>query len=273
MEGTYVSQTVALVSRELKHWYRSKTQILTVIIQPMIWLLLFGSAMTGYIGSVSNQDTIPGGYFTFLALGMVIITVLFSSMNAGMTLIWDRRFGFLDKIRAAPIPRGAIPLSKVIAATIKATIQAVLVLTVALIYHPSMVDGLTAVTVIVSVLTILLCAACTALTVSSVFVAMGLVIRNQEVLLGVTVLLNLPLMFASGAMFPTSTFPWWLKLVANGNPLTYATDAIRQAWGLPNNLISMPDIALQYNIMIVVIIAFLVTLGGVFFARRALRGD
>jgi len=269
MEGSPVSQTLALVSRELKHWYRSKTQILTVIIQPMIWLLLFGTGVSGYIGS-----RIPGvDYFTFLALGMVIVTVLFTSMNAGMTLIWDRRFGFLDKIRAAPIPRGAIPLSKVIAATIKATVQAILVLVVALIYHPQMLDALTLANAVVSVLTILLCAVCVALTVSSVFVAMGLVIKNQEVLLGVTVLLNLPLMFASGSMFPASAFPSWLAFIAKGNPLTYATDAVRQAWGGMDQMISVPSVSLQYSILIVVVIAFLVTLAGMFFAHKALRGD
>jgi len=268
MEGTYVSQTLALVSRELKHWYRSKTQILTVVIQPMIWLVLFGKAMSGYIHSAA-----PGvDYFTFLALGMMIITVLFSSMNAGMTLIWDRRFGFLDKLRAAPVPRGVIPLSRVLAAMVKAVVQAILVLIVALLLGLD-TNGLTAASAVVCVITILICAACISLTVSSVFVAMGLVIRNQEVLTGVTVLLNLPIMFASGAMFPTSTFPDWLRFIANGNPLTYATDAIRQAWGGMDQMISVPNVGLPESVLIVVVVAFLVTAGGMFFARRALRGD
>ncbi len=189
-EGTFLSQTFALVGRELKHWYRSKMQMLMVIIQPLIWLGLFGFAM----GGLMNQFAPEIDYFSFLALGMVIVTALTTSMNAGMSLVWDRRFGFLDKVRAAPIPRGAIPLSKVLATTVKATIQSLLVLVIALLLglDPS---GLS----VLGILTIIATVMCVALTFSSIFVALGLIIKNQEVLMGVNMLLNLPLMFASGA--------------------------------------------------------------------------
>ena len=264
-EGTYLSQTMALVGRELKHWYRSKMQIFMAVIQPLIWLGLFGFAMNGF---VNNPSLAEGGldYFSFLSLGMVIITALFTSTNSGMSLIWDRRFGFLDKIRAAPIPRGAIPLSKVLASTVKATFQSVLVLIIALLLglDPA---GLS----VTSILTILLSSVCVSLTFSSVFVAFGLVIKTQEVLMGMTMLMNLPLMFASGAMFPTTTLPEWLKIVANGNPMTYAADAVRHAWGGMDTLISVPRFSLGQDLILLSAIAVFVTLAGMLFARRTLR--
>lgn len=262
-EGTYLSQTFALVGRELKHWYRSKMQIFMVIIQPLIWLGLFGFAMSGLMNAYADID-----YFSFLCLGMTIITALTTSMNAGMSLVWDRRFGFLDKLKAAPIPRGAIPLSKIIATTIKATIQSLLVLGIALLLGLD-AGGLS----VTSILTIVVAVICVAMTFSSIFVALGLVIKSQEVLMGVNMLLNLPLMFASGAMFPTTVLPEALKFIANGNPLTYAADAVRQSWGGMDQMISVSGISLAGDLIIIVAVALLVTLACMFFARRALKRE
>ncbi|MDR1690314.1 MAG: ABC transporter permease [Candidatus Methanoplasma sp.] len=261
-DGTYLSQTLSLVVRELKHWYRSRMQMFMVVIQPLIWLGLFGFAMNGLM----SQFATGLDYFSFLALGMVIITALTTSMNAGMSLIWDRRFGFLDKLKAAPVPRGVIPLSKVLATTVKAVVQSLLVLVIALILGLSP-DGLS----VVSILTIVVTVVCVALTFSSIFVAMGLMIKSQEVLMGVNMLLNLPLMFASGAMFPTTALPDALKIIANGNPLTYAADAIRHSWGGMDQMISITGLSLGQDLIIMAMIAAAVTLAGMFFARRALK--
>jgi ABC-2 type transport system permease protein len=262
--NAYLRQTYALTSRELKHWYRSKTQMAMALIMPLMWLGLFGFAMSGFI-DMSGLDV---DYFSYLAMGMVIITSLSTSMNAGMSVIWDRRFGFLAKLKAAPIPRGVIPLSKVLATTFKATIQSMLILLIGLFLGLNLIEGFG----IVELLVIIVAVEAVALTFSSIFVALGLVIKNQEVLMSVNMLLNLPLMFASGAMFPTSTFPGWLKVVANVNPLTYAADAIRRA-SIPLNdsMLSVPEMSLGQDVVLIVLAAIVVTALGMFFARRGLR--
>jgi len=261
---TYIRQTYALTGRELKHWYRSKMQIAMALIMPLIWLGLFGSAMSGFI----DTNTSDLDYFSYLAMGMVIITALSTSMNAGMSVIWDRRFGFLSKLKAAPIPRGVIPLAKVLATTVKATIQSMLILVIGLLLGLDLVDGFG----IVQILIIVVAVITVALTFSSIFVAMGLVVKNQEVLMGVNMVLNLPLMFASGAMFPTSTFPDWLKAIANVNPLTYAADAIRrESLNVSSSMLSISDVSLAGDMMVLMIAAVVVTSLGMFFARRGLK--
>jgi ABC-type polysaccharide/polyol phosphate export systems, permease component len=263
-EGTYFHQTMALVSRDLKHWYRSKMQIFMSLIQPLIWLGLFGLAMSGMMGRYGEDVD----YFSFLALGMIIVTALTTSMNAGTSVVWDRRFGFLDKLRAAPIPRGVIPLSKVISTTVKAVFHSLLVLIVALVLGLG-TEGLT----VASFLVIVLAVVCVALTFSSIFVALGLIIKTQEVLMGVNTLLNLPIMFASGAMFPVAALPDFIKVVASANPLTYAADAIRKSWGGMENVPSLTGVSLAQDLVVIVVIAVVVTSAGAFFARRALKGE
>ena len=117
---------------------------------------------------------------------------------------------------------------------------------------------------------LILIVAMVALTFSSIFVALGLVIKNQDVLMGVNMLLNLPLMFASGVLFPTASFPEALKVIANVNPLTYAADAARRV-SVGDVMISIPNISLGMDLLLLFIVAITITALGMFFARRGLR--
>lgn len=255
-----IRQTIALTGRELKHWYRSKMQIAMALIMPLVWLGLFGMAMSGFTQGMGLD------YFSFLAMGMIVITALTTSMNAGMSVIWDRRFGFLNKLKAAPVPRGVIPLSKVLATTVKATVQSLLVLAMGLLLGLNLKPDFGIVGLLVIVVTVVL----VALIFSSIFVSLGLVIKNQEALMGVNMLLNLPLMFASGAMFPTAAFPAWLQTVANLNPLTYAADAVRRA-AIEVDPHMILSTTLGQDLMILAVVALVITSLGMFFAQRGLK--
>jgi ABC-2 type transport system permease protein len=255
-----VRQTLALTGRELKHWYRSRMQIAMALIQPLMWLGLFGLAMSSFTQSMGVD------YFSFLAMGMVIITALSTSMNSGMSVIWDRRFGFLNKLKAAPIPRGLIPLSKVLSTTVKATVQSLLVLLVGLALGLQLQVGFGILDVLVIVAAVIM----TALIFSSLFVTMGLVIDNQETIMGLNMLLNLPLMFASGAMFPIAGLPGWLQTVAKFNPLTYAADAVRRA-AMEWDPILMASGSMGQDLLILAIAALVMTVTGMALANRALK--
>ena len=263
--GVYARQTWALTKRELKHWYRSKMQIFMALIQPLIWLGLFGFAMSGFVNtSMTGVD-----YFSFLSIGMIVMTALTTAMTSGMSLIWDRRFGFLDKLRATPIPRSIIPLARVLSTTIKSIVQTMIVFVIALVLGLHLGSNFD----VVSILVMLAVVICVSMTFSSIFVAMGLVIKSQEVLMGLNMLLNLPLMMASGIMFPTSAFPNWLKAIANVNPLTYAADAIRRVTiNVPDTMISLPQLMVSQDVLIIVVVAIIVTLLGMVFARKGTKG-
>ncbi len=258
--ATLGRQTIAMTGRELKHWYRSRIQIFMALIQPLMWLGLFGMAMGGLTAGMGFD------YFSFLSMGMVIITALSTSMNAGMSVVWDRRFGFLNKLKAAPIPRGLIPLSKILATTVKATIQSLMVMVVALLLGLQLLPGFGALNLLVIVVTVIL----TSLIFSSIFVTLGLVITSHETIMGLNMLLNLPLMFASGAMFPLASLPGWLQGVAKLNPLTYAADAVRRV-SVDWDPAMMAPLTLGQDLVVLAVAAFIAVSLGMLAARRGLR--
>jgi len=246
----------ALTVRELKHWYRVKMQILMTVLQPLLWLGLFGQAFN--IGAMLTSS--PGGeatfsaffagapdYFSFMSVGMLAVVTLFTCMFSGMSIVWDRRFGFLNKLKVAPIARGAVPISRTLATVIRALIQASFVLLAAVIF--TRVPGLTGLTLKsgfgpLEVAGIMLVLFLLAVGFSSLFTTVALAVENQEVLFGVINLLNLPIMFASAAMFPTTLMPSWLQSVFACNPLTWAADALRQmTFGAPGTNAIWVDIA------------------------------
>jgi ABC-2 type transport system permease protein len=233
-------QMMALTLRELKHWYRIKIQIFMTIIQPIVWLGLFGQAFN--IGAIFNVPGAPPGlfeqafsgapdYFSFMSTGMLAVITLFTCMFSGMSIVWDRRFGFLNKLKVAPIPRGVIPISRINASVVRALIQVVIVFFIALAFNyiPGLVGlslkdgfGVAEFAGMIFILFLL------ALGFASLFTTVALAVENQETLFGLINLLNLPLMFASAALFPTTFMPDWLKTIAEYNPLTLAADGLRQ---------------------------------------------
>lgn len=235
-----IRETWALTLRELKHWYRKKVQIFMTIIQPIVWLALFGQAFN--IGALLSQSGAAASafssafsgapnYFSFMAVGMLTVIVLFTCMFAGMSIVWDKRFGFMTKLKVAPIPRGAIPLSRILATVVRALIEGALVLVIALLFNyiPGFiglsVSPLFSVMDLVGLFFVLFLLS---MGFAALFTTLALAVENQETLFGVVNLLNLPVMFASAALFPTTFMPDWLKTVASVNPLTLAVDAARQ---------------------------------------------
>ncbi|QLH74574.1 MAG: ABC transporter permease [Methanomassiliicoccales archaeon] len=222
-------QTYALTIRELKHWYRARIQIFMTLIQPILWLGLFGQA----VAFPMPREMLQGApdYISFMSVGMVAVVTLFTCMFSGMSIVWDRRLGFLNKLRVAPIPRGVIPTSRVLASVIRAMISGLMVLLIALVFvHIPGLKGLTVTSDFgaFELGSMLLIMFLLALGFAAIFVSIALTIKNQETLFGVVNLLNLPVMFASAALFPVDGMPGWLEAVAKVNPLTLAVDGIRQ---------------------------------------------
>jgi len=228
-------ETWALTVRELKHWYRVKIQVFMTILQPIVWLGLFGQAFN--IGGLIPKEQIAvffsgaPDYFSFMALGMLAVNALFTCMFSGMSIVWDRRFGFLNKLKVAPIPRGAVPLSRILATVIRSMIQVTIVLVIALAF--AYVPGLTGLSLkagfsLMDLMGMFFVLFLLSVAFAALFTTVALAVENQETLFGLINLLNLPLMFASAALFPTAMMPEWLASIANYNPLTWAADALRQ---------------------------------------------
>jgi ABC-2 type transport system permease protein len=260
-------QTYALMVRELKHWYRVKIQIFLTLIQPLFWLLLFGQAFRFPL----PPEALNGApnYFSYMAIGMLSIVTLFTCMFSGMSIVWDRRFGFLNKLRASPIERGVIPTSRVLATVIRSLISALIVLGLAVLF--AYVPGLEGLEFysgfnLLDLLGMFLVLFLVALGFAAAFTMMALKIRSQEALFGVINLVNLPLLFASNALFPIDQMPSWLQAVAKANPITWSSDALRHlAFDSQTSVYSLgTDLALLIGFAVV-----LVGLGALL-ARRVL---
>jgi ABC-2 type transport system permease protein len=236
----------ALTNRDLKKWYKAPLILFLSLIQPVIWLGLFGKAMNFgaiFTGSAFNipgvnipkqvLDTLAGqimqqtfgttDYFSFLAVGMLSFISLFMAMNSGMSVVWDRRLGFLNKELSTPLARGAIPLGKVFASIVRGLAQAAIVLVIAVLLGLS-VSNFTAVGILGTFAALFLMV----MGFSSLFVMLAVRSSNQDTQMMIVNLLNLPLLFASNAMFPAKLMPGWLQPIVQANPISYATDISRQ---------------------------------------------
>jgi ABC-2 type transport system permease protein len=265
----------ALTNRELKKWYKAPAVFVLTLIQPVIWLGLLGNALN--LGSLvsSSEFTIPsqlvttlqlsptqvtglqsffGGignsilqstfgttsYISFMAVGMMAFTALFTTMFSGMSIVWDRRLGFLNKVLSTPVSRAVIILSKVFSAALRAMFQAGIILLIAvplgfqvgLAFTPLSILGVFAFLFLICV------------GLSSLFIAINIRSSRIETPMAVMNLLNLPLTFASSAFFPIDRMPGWLQAVANANPLSYTINGMRQL--LINEYIDYSALAFQY---------------------------
>jgi ABC-2 type transport system permease protein len=209
--------------RELVIFVRTPVRIIMTVVQPLIWLGLMGNMMQGLVkGPGISQLLGTGSYLTFMTPGIILMTVLFGGAFSGMSIVWDRRTGYLEKLLAAPISRAAIPFGKAVAAALQAGAQILIIVAIAAAMGVQFATGP------LGLLVILLIAMCFSLILGSLSLSLAARIKSPEALIAIVNFLTMPLMFASTALFPKEAMPGWLAVVATYNPVTYAVTAIRQ---------------------------------------------
>jgi ABC-2 type transport system permease protein len=206
--------------REVKRYLRDRTRIVSSFVQPVLWLVVFGSGIGAALASTSQIQGI--GYQTLIFPGIVAQTLLFTAMFMGISVIWDREFGFLKEILVAPVSRFTLFLGKMFGDSTDALIQGVIVFGVALALGISFSPA----AFLISLPLMLL------ITIG--LVSVGLIIASSigslESFGAVQSFINLPLFFLSGALFPLNgpNTPQWLQVISRANPLTYGVDALKQ---------------------------------------------
>ena len=208
--------------REMKKFYQNKARISMAVIQPLVWLVLMGNAMSGLTRNPMAAKMLgTSNYLEFMTPGIMIMTSLFGGVFGGNSIIWDRRLGFLNKMFTSPIHRGAIPLGKLLAIGMQSIFQASLIIIIALSLGVRFKTG------IPGVISLLLISSLFGMIMGSISLAIATVITSMETLFAVTNFLTMPLIFTSNAMFPVSAMPMWLRWIASVNPLTYAVHTMR----------------------------------------------
>jgi ABC-2 type transport system permease protein len=203
--------------RQLKRYVRSKPRILASLGQPMLFLIALGFGF-GPIYEQAGQ----GSYLQFLAPGVIAMTVLFSGIFSGIELIWDRQFGFLKETLVAPVPRFQIMLGRTLGGTTVAVLQGLIVFTLCFLagFRPEVGPVLPLTLVFMAM-------------IGFVFTAMGTaiasVLTDFQAFPMVMNLLVMPMFFLSGALFPLTSVPPALVVVATLDPLAYGVDGLRAA--------------------------------------------
>ena len=228
-----LQETLALTRRLFLQLARRPSTLVAGILQPLIWLILFGALFTN-----APADLLPGGggYGRFLGAGVIVFTAFSAALNAGLPVMFDREFGFLNRLLVAPLrSRTSIVLASVIYITLLSLLQSLAIMVTALLLGYGWPGPAGLVLVLVTLL--LLVFAVTALSLGLAFALPG-----HIELIAVIFVANLPLLFASTALAPISFMPAWLGWLAALNPLTFAIEPIRAAYEGP---FSLTDVVLQ----------------------------
>ncbi len=201
--------------RELIRYVRTRTRILSGLIQPVLFLFVLGYGMSGLVGTVGGFN-----FHQFVYPGVVAMSVVMTAMFSALSIVWDREFGFLREMLIAPVDRSTLVLGKTFGGASVAAVQG----TIMLVLAPLVGIHLTPLLVVQMIGLELLMAV--AMTTFGVFVASR--ISKMESCQVVMQMLLMPMLFLSGALFPLNGLPSWLAFITRLNPLTYAIAPFRQ---------------------------------------------
>lgn len=233
MEGIY---TIWL--RENKRFVRYRSRIITSVVTPLLWLIIFGTGL----GSAVRFGTGAAGYQAFIFPGIIGQTILFTAVFSGVSVIMDRQYGFLKEILVAPISRPSIVFGKALGISTTAMIQGMVLLLLSFIVAVPM----TPIIFLESVGVILL--------ISLGLSGLGLLISSfTDSMEGFNLIMSfivLPIFLLSGALFPITGLPSWLQVAVYINPLTYGVDALRN--------IILNEAVLPLYVDVIVVAAFAV---------------
>ncbi|MCX6777080.1 MAG: ABC transporter permease [Candidatus Micrarchaeota archaeon] len=199
--------------REIKVYLREKERVISSFVSPILWLLVFGS---GLGASVSLEGV---SYQTFIYPGVLVMSLLFTSIFYGIYIIWDRKLDFLKEVLVAPVSRTSIFIGKMLGGCTDVMMQSLILL----ILGVFMGIPITPLVFVYSLLILLV----TSFAMVSLGLVIGSNLKNQEAFNLVINFLIWPLFFFSGALFPVSNLPSWLSALTYVDPVTYGVDALR----------------------------------------------
>ena len=227
----FLLHSAFLTVRSVRSLLRQPAFAAMTLIQPIIWLLLFGQLFKNVI-HVPGFTRASGSYLEFITPGVIVMTALFSSGWAGTVYIEDMDRGVMDRLLAAPVSRGAMIVGTVAYQSLTTIVQTLVVFGIAFTAGARF-DGGAA-----GVLLTVLAACLISIVIASFSNAVALLVRQQEALIGISQFIVLPLQFLSSSIMDTRVSPRWVRDVARYNPVDWASTASRAAlsadpdWGV-----------------------------------------
>ena len=212
-QGIYV-----VLLRELKRYFRAKARIISSVAQSFFFLAIFGLGIGSFVGNVGETT-----YFSYLAPGIIAMGLIFGSVASGISVIFDRQFGFMKEMLVAPVSRTSIILGKILGGALTASIQGVILLGVATAMGAFVLNLAFALGVIAAIGVMLL--------ITAGFVGLGVAIGSRLndfhafQLLSTFVLW--PLFMLSGVFFPIEAVPFPLQVAMLADPMFYGVELLR----------------------------------------------
>nr|YP_009326645.1 hypothetical chloroplast RF38 [Membranoptera platyphylla]AMJ16902.1 hypothetical chloroplast RF38 [Membranoptera platyphylla] len=245
-------EIIALVKRLYIQSYRRPSNIIAGIIQPLLWLILFGALFQNAPISLLGQYNIK--YTQFLSYGIIAFTAFSSSINAGLPIIFDREFGFFNRLVVSPlVNKSALFICLIIYTLIISIIQIIIITTLSLYLEKSILE-INHIISIITITTIMI------INISNFSICISFILPGHIEFLAFTLIVNLPILFSSTALAPLSFMPYWLQMIACINPLTYSIEIIRYICinnSLKWNINIIETLWLQMNIQNCILILIL----------------
>ena len=237
-----LSGLYALWYREFKVFTRERSRVIGSLVQPLMWLIIFGTGLGSFVGESFSSSGIS--YQQFIFPGILAMTILFGSLFFGLYIIMDKRVDFLKEVLVAPLSRTTIFFGKVIGGATDNTIEIIILLILGALFfgiHFTIFSFIETIVLLVLLM----------VSVISLGLTFGAVMSSPE---GFGLVINFvvfPLFFLSGALYPVKTLPSWLYAFVAVNPISYAVDALRSvvlgtssAFGLPLDFAVMVGFAI-----------------------------
>ncbi len=199
----------------LRFWY-DKARMFSALLFPIFFLAIFGSGLQRSIGMMAGGVD----FIQFMYPGIIAISVLMGSFMSGVSIVWDREYGFLKEVLVAPISRVSVAVGRTLGSATVATIQGIMILVLAPFVKVSLSVG-----VVLALLPLMFLLAA---SMGSLGILLASRIKSTEAFQAIMQMLMFPMMFLSGVFFPMQDLPAWMSFIVKINPASYGVAAIRQ---------------------------------------------
>jgi len=212
-----IFKSYVMAEVEVRKLLHDPTELITRAVQPILWLGIFGEALSKVRAIPTNGLT----YLQFITPGILTQSVTFTAIFYGLSIIWERDMGLLQKLLVTPTPRLALVWGKMLSAGIRGLSQAIIIFLFAFILQIKL--QFTFLSIIGVIVVIMLGAG----FFSALSMIIASIVKTRERFMGIGQVITLPLFFASNAIYPIAIMPPWLQFVARVNPLSYMVDGLR----------------------------------------------
>jgi ABC-2 type transport system permease protein len=202
--------------RDILRFWHDKARMLSAILFPIMFLFIFGSGLRGSIGMMGGGID----FVQFMYPGIMGMSVLMGSFMSGVSIVWDREFGFLKEVLVAPISRISVALGRTLGSATVATIQGIIILVLAPLIGVSI-----SVWTVVALLPLMFLLAA---SMGSMGILLASRIKSTEAFQAIMQMLMFPMIFLSGVFFPMQELPGWMSVIVKINPASYGVTTIRE---------------------------------------------